>query len=151
MLNRFVLNVANLPLKSLIYLDLSFCNIWDVPNAIGELIYLERLNLQGNKFTSIPEIKGFHNLSYLNLSHCHMLKICPEFPTTNGPSDLLGRYFETTSESHNHRSGLYLFDSTNCMEPFDSPKFFRSTFGWMQKLVEVRNTFPTAPRFLSLF
>jgi len=141
-----------LPLKSLIYLDLSFCNISEVPDVIGGLKSLERLNLQGNKFTSIPSaFKGLHNLSYLNLSHCHMLQWLPKLPTENGPSDLLGRYFETTSESHNHRSGLYLFDSTNCMEPFDSPKFFRSTFGWMQKLVEVRNTFPTAPRFLSLF
>jgi len=156
MLNRFVLNVANLPLKSLIYLDLSFCNIWDVPNAIGELIYLERLNLQGNNFDSLPSsLSRLHNLSYLNLSHCHMLQSLPELPEVNGLSDLLGRYFETTSESHNHRSGLYIFDSTNCMEPMLSfyvkSVFFDLTIGWMQRLVKVRNTFPTAPRFLSLF
>jgi hypothetical protein len=147
---------TNLPVKSLIYLDLSFCNISTVPDAIGELKSLERLNLQGNKFTSIPSTFSFlQNLSYLNLSHCHMLQSFPELPTKNGPSDLVGRYFETTSESHNHRSGLYIFDSPNCMElilSFDAIlDFFRSTIGWMQRLVEVRNTFPTAPRFLSLF
>jgi len=141
-----------LPLKSLIYLDLSFCNISEVPYVIGGLKSLERLNLQGNKFTSIPSaFKGLHNLSYLNLSHCHMLRRLPELPTENGPSDLLGRYFETTSESHNHRSGLYLFDSTMMLFPWGASDFIQSTFGWMQKLVEVRNTFPTAPRFLSLF
>jgi Leucine-rich repeat (LRR) protein len=65
-------------LKSLIYLDLSFCNISKVPDAIGVLKSLERLNLQGNKFTSIPStFSCLHNLSYLNLSHCHIcFRIC---------------------------------------------------------------------------
>jgi len=148
---------CDLPLKSMIYLDLSFCNISKVPDAIGELKSLERINLQGNKFTSIPStFRGLKNLSYLNLSHCHMLQSLPKLPTGNGPSDLVGRYFETTSESHNHRSGLYIFDSPNCTEPdfgflcSPSTEWINETFywsikevltKWIKRLVEVRNTF----------
>ncbi|XP_039683215.1 disease resistance protein RUN1 isoform X3 [Medicago truncatula] len=121
-----------IPLKSLIYLDLSFCNISKVPDAIGELKSLERLNLQGNKFTSVPSTYRLKNLSYLNLSHCHMLQSSSELPTANGPSDLLGRYFETTSQSHNHRSGLYIVDSPN----YTNLDFFWSGIGWMQRLVK---------------
>jgi len=41
-------------LKFLIFLDLSFCNLQEVPDSIGDFRCLERLNLQGNNFVSIP-------------------------------------------------------------------------------------------------
>ncbi|RDX67153.1 TMV resistance protein N, partial [Mucuna pruriens] len=96
-------------LESLIFLDLGFCNLLEVPDAIGELRCLERLNLQGNNFVSIPySINGLYCLSYLNLSHCHELKALPDLPSRSVSS--AGRYFKTVSGSHDHRSGLYVFD-----------------------------------------
>jgi len=41
-------------LSSLIFIDVSFCKLLQVPDAIGELQHLERLNLQGNRFDSLP-------------------------------------------------------------------------------------------------
>jgi Leucine-rich repeat (LRR) protein len=102
--NKLLLNRISTSLQSLIFLDLSFCNISEVPTAIGEFKCLERLNLQGNNFTELPSSFGrFHNLSYLNLSHCHKLQSLPYLPTQSGPSNSVGRYFKTTSGSRNHR------------------------------------------------
>ncbi|RHN46487.1 putative leucine-rich repeat domain, L domain-containing protein [Medicago truncatula] len=133
------------PLQSLIYLDLSFCNIYEEPKVIGELRCLERLNLQGNNFTTLPStLSRLCNLSYLNLSHCHRLQSLPKLPTNRGPSNSVGRYFKTTSGSHKHRSGLYIFDSPRCMEhpsssggcstecPFNSELLYR----WVMRLVQ---------------
>ena len=129
------------PLRFFIYLDLSFCNIYEVPDAIGELRRLERLNLQGNNFTSLPSTLSFlHNLSYLNLSNCHNLRSLPLLPKERGPSDSVGRYFQTTSESRNHRSGLYIFDSILCIDRFH---FGWLLTNWLQRLLTVRNTLPT--------
>ncbi|PNX69338.1 putative TIR-NBS-LRR resistance protein, partial [Trifolium pratense] len=75
----------------------------NVPDAIGELRFLERLNLQGNNFTIIPStIKGLSNLSYLNLSHCHRLRDLPDLQPEAGPSNSVGEYFKTTSGSRDH-------------------------------------------------
>jgi len=58
----------NSAMESLIYLDLSFCNISTVPNAIGELRGLERLNLQGNNFINLPStVSRLHNLIVFKL------------------------------------------------------------------------------------
>jgi len=135
---------TKLPLQSLIFLDLSFCSISIMPDAIGELSCLERLNLQGNNFTTLPPtFIWLHNLSYLNLSHCPSLQYLPNLLIRNGPSDSVGRYFKTTSESRNHRSGLYIFDSPNCMEfafSLDDQPFYRLFTTWILRLVKVRNT-----------
>ncbi|XP_027340361.1 TMV resistance protein N-like [Abrus precatorius] len=96
-------------LEFLIFLDIGFCSLLEVPDAIGELRCLERLNLEGNNFVSLPySIKGLHCLAYLNLSHCHELNVLPELPSSSASS--VGRYFKTVSGSHDHRSGLYVFD-----------------------------------------
>nr|WIL60037.1 nodulation protein [Melilotus officinalis] len=130
-----------LQLQSLIYLDLSFCSISLMPDSIGELICLERLNLQGNNFTSLPStLSWLRNLSYLNLSHCHKLQSLPLLPTESGPSDSVGRYFKTTSGSRDHRSGFYIFDSPNCMK-FVSPSrnhecLYWFPFGWVLRLIK---------------
>ncbi|PNX78998.1 disease resistance protein (TIR-NBS-LRR class) [Trifolium pratense] len=91
--------------QSLIFIDLSFCNISQVPDAIGELRGLERLNLQGNNFTGLPStIQRLSSLSYLNLSHCHKLCSFPKLPIESGQTDSVGRYFKTTSGSRDHRN-----------------------------------------------
>ncbi|WVZ00977.1 hypothetical protein V8G54_027046 [Vigna mungo] len=99
-------------LVSLIFLDISYCNLKEVPDAIGELRCLERLNLEGNKFVSIPDsFRQLHCLAYLNLSHCYLLKSLPDLPNEGDKSG--GKYFKTVSGSRDHRSGFYLFDCPN--------------------------------------
>ncbi|KAK2361146.1 disease resistance protein RUN1 [Trifolium repens] len=126
--------------QPLIFLDLSFCNISKVPDAIGELRGLERLNLQGNSFTELPfTIHRLSGLSYLNVSHCHRLQILPWSPTESGPSDLVGRYFKTKSGSRDLRSGLYAFDCPKLEEAFK--EFSRRSksytlFIWLTRLVK---------------
>jgi hypothetical protein len=128
---------VNSAMGSLIFLDLSFCNISIVPDAIGELRGLERLNLQGNNFIRLPStIQRLYSLAYLNLSHCHKLQHLPSAPTKSGPSDSVGRYFKTTSGSRDHRSGLYVFD---CLKMDGS--MWRSSrdhqYEWLQRLFKV--------------
>jgi len=117
-------------LKSLIFLDLSFCNLQEVPGAIGELRCLERLNLQGNNIVSVPyAFRGLHCLAYLNLSHCHKLEYFVGPPIEGGAASG-GRYFKTVSGSRDHRSGIYLFDC---------PKAHPGSLelGWLIRLIKV--------------
>ncbi|CAK8539119.1 unnamed protein product [Lathyrus sativus] len=123
------------PLESLIFLDLSFCNISVVLDSIGDLKGLERLNLQGNKFSTLPStFKRLSNLAYLNLSHCHKLKTLPKLPSKSGQSDSLGRYFKTTSGSRDHRSGLYLYDCHKITKWFFSCEDPGIPFKWLKRL-----------------
>ncbi|CAJ2634064.1 unnamed protein product [Trifolium pratense] len=74
-----------LPLVSLLsclqHLDLSFCNLPQIPNAIGWLHCLETLNLTGNNFVRLPSIKELFKLRRLNLDHCKQLKYLTELPS----------------------------------------------------------------------
>ncbi|CAJ2634072.1 unnamed protein product [Trifolium pratense] len=68
-------------LSCLQHLDLSFCNLPQIPNAIGWLHCLETLNLGGNNFVTLPSIKELFKLEQLNLEHCKLLKYLPELPS----------------------------------------------------------------------
>ena len=64
-------------------LDLSFCNALQIPDAIGSLHGLERLNLGGNNFVRLPCcMKELNKLISLNLEHCKQLESLPELPST---------------------------------------------------------------------
>ncbi|TKY48957.1 Disease resistance protein LAZ5 [Spatholobus suberectus] len=118
-------------LESLIFLDVGFCDLHEVPDAIGELSCVERLNLQGNNFVSIPSsIKKLHCLAYLNLSHCHKLKALPKLPSISASS--VGRYFKTVSGSRDHRSGLYVFDCPKMVNAFSNGM----ELAWLTRLIE---------------
>ncbi|KAH1083945.1 hypothetical protein J1N35_023706 [Gossypium stocksii] len=65
-----------LGLSSLQFLDLSHCNLFDIPSDICCLFSLKELDLSGNNFTSIPS--SLFNLAYLGLSSCKELKSLPE-------------------------------------------------------------------------
>ncbi|KAK7324668.1 hypothetical protein VNO77_28410 [Canavalia gladiata] len=115
-------------LKSLIYMDLSFCNLLKVPDAIGQLVCLERLNLQGNKFVYLPyTIVELSCLAYLNLAHCHELS---SFCLSTESASPVGRYFKTASGSRDHRSGLYAFD---CPRVEKDPLI---QFIWLERLLK---------------
>ncbi|PNY02794.1 TIR-NBS-LRR resistance protein, partial [Trifolium pratense] len=126
------LSISSLNLNFLIFLDLSFCNLSIVPDAIGYLWHLERLNLEGNNFVSLPSSIGrLSSLAYLNLAHCSRLQYLPELQdcatSTSG-----GRYFKMVSGSHDHRSGFYFF---NCplLEIAEGHKLALS---WLRKLLK---------------
>ncbi|KAI5412243.1 hypothetical protein KIW84_057054 [Lathyrus oleraceus] len=108
-------------MRSLIFLDLSFCNLHEVPDTIGTLKTLERLNLQGNKFRSLPDV--FYilpNIAYVNLSHCHELETIEFQPLISASFGGMyfngGRYFDIAAGLGDHRSGLYIFDCPKIMK-----------------------------------
>ncbi|TYJ11966.1 hypothetical protein E1A91_A11G314700v1 [Gossypium mustelinum] len=65
-----------LGLSSLQWLNLSECNLFDIPSDICCLNSLKELDLSGNNFTSIPS--SLFNLAFLGLSRCKELKSLPE-------------------------------------------------------------------------
>ena len=68
-------------LSSLTDLNLSYCNIQAVPDAIGRLTSLNCLSLGGNNFVCLPkDIIRLSNLSSLYLSGCKDLRLLPELP-----------------------------------------------------------------------
>nr|POE82678.1 disease resistance protein adr2 [Quercus suber] len=70
-------------LSSLTDLNLSYCNLQTVPDAIGCcLSCLNHLNLRGNKFDCLPKnIIRLSNLETLFLSDCKDLRLLPELPS----------------------------------------------------------------------
>ncbi|XP_050883710.1 disease resistance protein RUN1 isoform X2 [Lathyrus oleraceus] len=118
-------------MSSLISLDLSFCNIHEVPNTIKWLFRLERLNLQGNKLRSLPDCFYFlDNLAYVNLSHCHELKTIELGPPPKSVSG--GKYFNIAAGSRDHRSGFYIFD---CPKFTVKSKNQSVECSWLQRLL----------------
>ncbi|XP_052726574.1 disease resistance protein Roq1 isoform X2 [Vigna angularis] len=69
------------PLSYLCELDLSFCNLVEIPDYIGKLRCLESLNLEGNNFVKLPNLKDLLRLYYLNLQDCKLLKYLPDLPS----------------------------------------------------------------------
>jgi len=134
-------------LESLIFLDLSFCNLSTVPDAIGELWHLERLNLEGNSFISLPSsIGNLSSLAYLNVAHCSKLQSLPDLQLC-ATSSSGGRYFTMTSGSHNHGSGLYIF---NCPLLKIAEETQDLALSWLIKLVKVRTSHCSLSLSLSL-
>jgi Leucine-rich repeat (LRR) protein len=43
----------------MVELDISFCGLRKIPDAIGCLRWLERLDLGGNNFVTLPSLKHF--------------------------------------------------------------------------------------------
>ena len=69
-------------LRSLTNLNLSYCNLWTIPDALGCLSFLKGLNLRGNNFVSLPwSIIQLSNLYYLLLGNCIRLQSLPELPS----------------------------------------------------------------------
>ncbi|MED6170774.1 hypothetical protein PIB30_034351 [Stylosanthes scabra] len=121
-------------LESLICLDLGTCHfIENIPDSIGELSCLERLNLEESQCSHLPDtIKQLSRLAYLNLADCLYLERLPELPFDSAPSG--GRYFQTVSASHNHRSGLYVITYNKVMKK--NFNYMPAALSWFARLVE---------------
>ncbi|KAK2424031.1 disease resistance protein RUN1 [Trifolium repens] len=129
---NFDISISSYDMNFLIFLDLSFCNLSTVPDAIRYLRCLERLNLEGNNFVSLPSsMSRLFSLAYLNLAHCSRLQSLPELgfcaTSTSG-----GRYFKMVSGSHDHRSGFYIF---NC-PLLEIAEGHNLALSWLRKLLK---------------
>ncbi|KOM49981.1 hypothetical protein LR48_Vigan08g080800 [Vigna angularis] len=102
-------------------LDISFCNLLQIPDEIGNLRSLKLLNLGGNKFVTLPStIKQLSNLRCLNLTQCKELKYLPELPKIQEIT--IGRCYS-----------LYTFD---CSKLSDMEHCYSIFFSWMTKNLE---------------
>ncbi|XP_044505697.1 disease resistance protein RPP2B-like [Mangifera indica] len=65
------------------FLNLSNCCITELPNSLGQLTSLECLEMNSNKFDSIPtSIINLSKLSRLDVCGCDVLKSLPELPSS---------------------------------------------------------------------
>ncbi|KAL5131076.1 putative WRKY transcription factor 19 [Glycine soja] len=111
-------------------LDLSFCNLSQIPDAIGSMLSLETLNLGGNKFVSLPStINKLSKLVHLNLEHCKQLRYLPEMPTPTALPVIRGIY----SFAHYGR-GLIIF---NCPKIVDIERCRGMAFSWLLQILQV--------------
>ncbi|KAL5554576.1 hypothetical protein UlMin_041977 [Ulmus minor] len=102
----------SLGLSSLEILDLSYCNIIEIPDWFGSLSKLVELRLRGNNFDRIPSTIGqLYKLEKLDISDCKNLRSLPELPflkslcateclsleivSTSRSTITLGRWLET--------------------------------------------------------
>ncbi|XP_061368833.1 disease resistance protein RUN1-like [Gastrolobium bilobum] len=112
------------------HLDLSFCNILQIPDAIGWLHCLEWLKLGGNDFVTLPSsIKELSKLRYFNLEHCKQLKYLPELPSSTVfpvRQPLFSRYC----------AGLNIFDCPNLSES-EMERCYNLAFCWMIQVLKV--------------
>ncbi|KAM3731591.1 hypothetical protein ACB098_12G175400 [Castanea mollissima] len=91
-------------LWSLTQLDLSYCNIRMIPDVLGTLSSLKRLNLIGNNFVCLPKsIIQLSNLGVLYLGGCTQLRMLPKLPLNMYMIDARGcTSLETLSFSPNY-------------------------------------------------
>ncbi|WVZ02557.1 hypothetical protein V8G54_023363 [Vigna mungo] len=122
-------------------LDLRFCNLVKIPNAIGKLSCLEKLNLKGNNFVTLPNLKDLFRLYYLNLEDCKRLKYLPDLPSrTHLPLNLysyLLQYFEDfiyqVPNEDEFMVGLTMF---NCPEIVERERCTSMTVSWMLQIMQ---------------
>ncbi|KAL4596726.1 hypothetical protein ACB092_12G183900 [Castanea dentata] len=74
-----------LPLSSLFGLNLSNCNLKEIPSDIACLFSLQQLDLSGNNFGCLPEsIAQLSNLNLLMVDNCASLQSFPKLPSNIG-------------------------------------------------------------------
>ncbi|KAM5550148.1 TMV resistance protein N [Rosa sericea] len=80
-----VLSLASLScLHSLVELDLSDCNLSEIPSDFGCLSLLRDLDLSKNQFVRLPDSIGqLSRLEWLHLDWCRKLQTLPELPTSS--------------------------------------------------------------------
>jgi len=124
-------------LHSLRELNLSFCNLLQIPNAIGCLYWLEALNLGGNNFVTVPSLRELSKLVYLSLEHCKLLKSLPVLPfPTAVEHDLCKNNVPAIETSWS--IGLFIF---NCPKLGETERWSSMTFSWMMQFIQANPQF----------
>ncbi|KAL3016931.1 hypothetical protein AAZX31_06G244100 [Glycine max] len=109
-------------------LDLSFCNLVEIPDAIGIMSCLERLDLSGNNFATLSNLMKLSKLVCLKLQHCKQLKSLPELPSR------IDYNIPEVGET-----GLKIF---NCPELVDRERCTDMAFSWMMQMFYQVRLFP---------
>ncbi|KAK7247071.1 hypothetical protein RIF29_41947 [Crotalaria pallida] len=113
-------------------LDLGFCGILKIPDAIGCFHHLERLNLEGNNFVTLPSsIKELHRLRNLNLQFCKELKYLFE----DSSSNLLPVRREFVYGNY-RRLALSIF---NCPKSVEMESWSSMAISWMLQVIKVHH------------
>ncbi|CAK8577106.1 unnamed protein product [Lathyrus sativus] len=119
-------------ISSLVELDISFSGLSHLPEAIGCLSWLEDLNLGGNNFVTLPNLKELSRLVYLNLEHCKVLESLPELPFPTAINCGLRK------NKHKIRKGLVIF---NCPKLSEREVGGIINFSWMTQFIQVNQVF----------
>jgi len=107
--------------------DISFCHLSQVPDAIECLHWLERLNLRGSNFVTLPSLKKLSKLVSLNLEHCNLLESLPQLPSPT----TIGRDHRENNDCW--ITGLVIF---NCPKLSDRERCSNMTFSWMTQFIK---------------
>ncbi|CAK8577200.1 unnamed protein product [Lathyrus sativus] len=113
--------------------DISYCGLSQVPEAIGGLHWLEMLILGGNNFVTLPSLRELSKLVYLNLENCKCLESLPELPFPTTTEQDLQKY-----KYRRRRAGLFIF---NCPKISDKERCSRMTFLWMKQFIQVNKEY----------
>jgi hypothetical protein len=123
-------SLSSLPSFSFLWkLDISFCGLSQIPDAIGCITSLRRLNLMGNNFVTLPSFRELSNLVYLDLQHCKQLKFFPELPLPEHSSTVVIKQDQNRLEV----VGLYIF---NCPELGEGDHCSSTTLSWLIQFVQ---------------
>jgi hypothetical protein len=116
--------------------DISFCNLSQVPDSIECLHWLERLNLGGNDFVRLPSLSKLSKLVYLNLQDCKLLESLPQLPFLTTierdhceNKDFWGELFEY---NYHGITGLVIF---NCPKLGERECCYSMAFSWMKQFI----------------
>ncbi|AES76805.1 putative winged helix-turn-helix DNA-binding domain, toll-like receptor [Medicago truncatula] len=116
--------------------DISFCHLSQVPDAIECLYSLERLNLEGNNFVTLPSLRKLSKLVYLNLQHCMLLESLPQLPSPTNIIRENNKYFWIWP------TGLFIF---NCPKLGERERCSSMTFSWLTQFIEANSqSYPTS-------
>jgi len=126
-----------LSLCNLLELDISFCGLRQIPDAIGGLHWLERLDLGGNNFVTLPSLSELPRLVYLDLEHCKLLESLPQLPFPTAKHDL----HKYNKYKYWKRVGLVII---NCPKLGERERCSSMAFSWMMQFIRARQQSSTA-------
>ncbi|XP_058730455.1 disease resistance protein RUN1-like [Vicia villosa] len=116
----------------LVELDVSFCGLSQLPDAIGCLRWLQELNLGGNNFVTLPSLKELCRLAFLNLEHCKLLESLPQLPFPTAIDRGLRK------NNYENKKGLVIF---NCPKLSVTELGCTVIFSWMIQFIQANQVF----------
>ncbi|PNY12037.1 TIR-NBS-LRR resistance protein [Trifolium pratense] len=103
--------------------DISFCSLSQLTDTIRYLSCLQRLNLGGNNFVTLPSMRELSKLVYLSLEHCKLLESLPDLP------------LHAAIERNEYlRAGMYIFNCPKLLES-ETKRCSDITCSWMKQFI----------------
>ena len=121
---------------SLTELDLCFCNLQSIPDEIGCMSSLFRLNLNGNNLICLPKsMIQLSNLKFLGLNFCTSLRSLPELPLN---IELIGALSCTSLETISIRPEDKFVPTlilTNCVKLIENQDYSDLLSGMLRRYI----------------